>query len=81
MLANMKAGWEKALSEKVYSLNFFNNLIHVVAHRFIGCTMYYKRLTLWSHKLTWSFLQSVLVCCESYKLSSLMSRQDHPLST
>ena len=44
-------------------IKFFNNMIHVVAHLFI--TLHYG-LTLWSPKLTWSFLQSVLVCCESY---------------
>jgi len=39
------------------------SLDYVEAHLFI--MLYYKGLTLWSHKLTWSFLQSVLVCCES----------------
>ena len=38
------------ISDRV--INFFNNWIHVVAHLFI--MLYYKRLTLWSHKLTWS---------------------------
>ena len=42
-----------------YSHKIFNKLIHVVAHLFI--VLYYKRLTLRSHKLTWSFLQSVPV--------------------
>ena len=65
MLANMKAGWENPIAvRKAIVIKFFNNLIHVIAH--VSIMLYYKRLTLWSYKLTWSFLQSVLVCCESY---------------
>jgi len=57
-----------------YSYKIFNKLIHVAAHLFI--VLYYKRLTLWSHKLTWSFLQSVLVCFAVKAITFIIIIQD-----